>query len=237
MKSDSDTYPLVFRVRQRFDVPRVDDVAGEVETQLAGLGLAEAIKPGQSVAIAAGSRGIANIHEIIRAIVGHVKRLGAEVFIVPAMGSHGGGTARGQQAILESYGITEEFCGCPIRAGMETVVVCEAPEGFAVHFDKHAYGADHVVVCNRIKTHTQFTGEVESGLSKMLLIGLGKHAGAQIYHRAIKDYSFGQILRRVRDEVVSKCAIRAGVGIVENGYGQTARIKAVRAEQFAETDK
>ena len=143
-------YPLVFRIRQKFDAPQINDVPGEVEAQLSRLSLGLKINAGQTVAVAVGSRGIANIHLIVTAIVEHIKRLGADPFIVPAMGSHGGGTAKGQRKIVESYGITEEFCGCPIRSSMETAIVCEAAEGFPIHFDKHAYAADHVVVCNRI---------------------------------------------------------------------------------------
>ncbi|MCR9119736.1 MAG: lactate racemase domain-containing protein, partial [bacterium] len=170
-------YPQMFRVKQLFDAPRVDDVDAEVQQQLAALDLGTRISAGESVAITAGSRGIANIAVIIRSIVQHVQQLGGEPFIVPAMGSHGGGTAEGQRAVIEAYGITEEYCGCPIRASMQTVVVCEADEGFPVHFDEHAYNADHVVVCGRIKPHTGFVGEIESGLMKMMLIGLGKHEG------------------------------------------------------------
>ncbi|MEX2026658.1 MAG: [Fe-S]-binding protein, partial [Pirellulaceae bacterium] len=117
-------YPLMFRLRQTFERPRVDDVAEEVERQLAGLKLGEKVKPGQTVAITGGSRGIANIAKIIKAIVDHFKRLGAKPFIVPAMGSHGGGTAEGQVGVLASYGITEAYCGCEVRASMETIVVC-----------------------------------------------------------------------------------------------------------------
>ena len=230
-------YPLMFRVRQTFEAPRVDDIPGEVEAQLAGLALGEKIKPGQSVAISAGSRGIANINVIIKGIVDHIKSLGANPFIVPAMGSHGGGTAEGQLGVLDSYGITEEFCGCEIRASMETIVVCQAAEGFPVHFDKHASQADHVVVCGRVKPHTNFVGDIESGLMKMMLIGLGKHAGAKIYHRAIMDYSFGQILRSVAREVLAKCNIVAGLAIVENGYDETAKIAAVAPEEFEQREK
>ena len=156
-------YPKIFRVRQHFEAPRVDDPAAETELQLQRLNLRSKIQPGQTVAISAGSRGIANIHRIIKAIVDHLKSLGAQPFIVPAMGSHGGGTAEGQRKVIESYGVTEAFCGCPIRASMETVIVCQAAEGFPVHFDKHAFGADHVVVCGRVKPHTGFVGEIESG--------------------------------------------------------------------------
>jgi hypothetical protein len=230
-------YPQLFRLRQQFEGPVVDDVAGEVEQQLASLALAEKIQPGQSVAITAGSRGIANIQIIIRGICQHLKALGAEPFIVPAMGSHGGGTAAGQQQIIESYGITEEFCGCPIRASMETVVVCRVEEGFPVHFDQLASEADHVFVCGRVKPHTGFHGDIESGLMKMMLIGLGKHAGALIYHRAIMNYSFGQIVRSVAREVLAKCRIVGGLAIVENAYDETAKLAGVAPENFEEEEK
>ena len=137
-------YPKMFRVRQKFEAPTVADVASEVRKELARLSLEKRVKPGQTVAITAGSRGIANIHMIIKATVEHFKSLGAKPFIVPAMGSHGGGTAEGQRHILAGYGITEEFCGCPIQASMETVMVCQTAEGFPVHFDRYAFEADHV---------------------------------------------------------------------------------------------
>ncbi|MFM7843757.1 MAG: lactate racemase domain-containing protein [Planctomycetota bacterium] len=230
-------YPRIFRVRQTFEAPRVADVEATVHEQLARLQLSQKIQPGQQVAITAGSRGIAGIRFILRAIVAHLRTLGAEPFLVPAMGSHGGGTAAGQREVLQSYGVTEEFCGCPIRASMETVVVCQAAEGFPVHFDKHAFGADHVVVCGRVKPHTNFVGDIESGLMKMMLIGLGKHAGAKIYHRAILDYNFGQILRSVAREVLSRCRIVAGVAIVENAYDETGLIEAVAPQDFEAREK
>ncbi|MCO6455140.1 MAG: DUF2088 domain-containing protein [Pirellulaceae bacterium] len=230
-------YPQIFRVRQTFEAPRVLDVAAEVERQLARLELQRQLQPGQSVAVTAGSRGIANIALIIRAICQHVRRLGGEPFIVPAMGSHGGGTAEGQRKVIESYGVTEQFCGCPIRSSLETVIVCQAAEGFPVHFDRQAWEADHVIVCGRVKPHTGFVGDIESGLMKMMLIGLGKHEGAKIYHRAILNYSFGQILRSVAREVLAKCRILAGVAIVENGYDQTALIEAVPPDQFETREK
>ncbi len=230
-------YPKIFRVRQKKERPQVDDVAGEVERHLASLDLAKKVKPGQSVAITAGSRGIANIHTIIKTVVDHLKRLGLEPFIVPAMGSHGGGTAEGQRRILEGYDITEELIGCPIRATMETVIVCDTPEGIPVHFDRYAYEADHVVVCGRIKPHTKFVGEIESGMMKMMLIGLGKHAGAKIYHRAILDLSFEKIVRSVAGQVMSRCNILAGLGIVENAYDETAEIAAVAPEDLIEREK
>lgn len=226
------TFPHIFRVRQTFDARRVDDLGAAVHAQLLRLDLGQKVRPGQSVAITAGSRGIANLAAILRAAVEHLKSLGAEPFIVPAMGSHGSGTAEGQRQVIESYGVTEAYVGCPIRASMETVVVCQAAEGFPVYFDRYAYGADHVLVCNRVKPHTAFAGQIESGLMKMLLIGLGKCEGATVYHRAIQDYDFDQIVRSVAGEVLRRCRILAGLAIVENAYDQTALIEAVRPEQF-----
>ena len=227
-------YPLIFRVRQKFDSPTlpVNQIPATVAAELSRLELNRAVQPGQSVAITAGSRGIANIALIIKSAVEHFQSLGAKPFIVPAMGSHGGGTAEGQRELIEGYGVTEAYCACPIRASMETVVVCQAAEGFPVHFDKQAFGADHVLVVGRVKPHTNFVGDIESGLMKMMLIGLGKHEGAKIYHRAIMNYSFGQIVRSVAREVLAKCRIVAGLGIVENAYDETARIQAVAPHEF-----
>jgi hypothetical protein len=197
------------------------------------LDLGGRVQTGQSVAITVGSRGIRNMREIIAASVAVLQEAGAAPFLVPAMGSHGGGTVTGQLNVLESYGITEEYCRCPIRASMETVVVCRANEGFDVHFDRHAYEADHVLVCNRVKPHTNFVGAFESGLMKMMLIGLGKKNGAYIYHRAIQDYTFEQIVRSVGECVLDQCNILGGLAIVENAYDETARLEAVLPEEFA----
>jgi hypothetical protein len=215
----------------------VDDIPGTVRSELASLGLEKKVKPGQTVAITAGSRGIANIKIIIKAAVQYFQSIGAKPFIVPAMGSHGGGTAEGQRGILEGYGITEEFCGCPIKASMETIIVCQTAEGFPVHFDRYASQADHVLVCGRVKPHTDFVGDVESGLMKMMLIGLGKHEGAKVYHRAILDYSFPQIVKSVAGRVLETCPILAGLAIVENGYDQTAKIAAVPADSMEANER
>jgi hypothetical protein len=230
-------YPRIFRIRQHFTTPTLDDPAAETKRELARLPLAARVKPGQTVAVTAGSRGVANIAVILKAAIEHLKSLGLQPFIVPAMGSHGGGTVEGQLEILHGYNVTEAFCGCPIRASMETVVVCETKEGFPVHFDKHAFRADHVLVVGRVKPHTGFVGDIESGLMKMMLIGLGKHAGALIYHRAIMDYSFPQIVRSVAAEVMQKCRVLAGLGIVENEIEHTAKIAAVLPEELEAREK
>lgn len=228
--------PRVFRLQQSFDSPRLDDVAGTVKQQLSRLPLADKIKPGQTVAITAGSRGIANIAMIIKAAVDHVKLLKGVPFIVPAMGSHGGGTVEGQCKILADYGITPETMGCEIRATMETVIVDTTPQGIPVHFDKHASQADHVLVVGRVKPHTGFVGDVESGLHKMMLIGLGKHAGAKIYHRAIANYTFMEIVTAVAAKVIAKCRVIGGLAIVENARDETALIEAVPPEKFLERE-
>ena len=230
-------FPRMFRLRQTFDARRVTDISGEVSRQLDSLKLNEQIRPDQSVAITAGSRGIAHIGQITRAVVDHIKGLGAKPFIVPAMGSHGGGTAAGQTQLLEHYGITPEKMGCELRASMETVIVDRTPQGIPVHFDKHASLADHVLIVGRVKPHTGFVGDVESGLHKMMLIGLGKHEGAKIYHRAIADYSFMEIITAVAASVIAKCRVVGGLAIVENAYDETALIEAVSPARFLEREK
>ncbi len=225
-------YPQFFRVRQKLPRPRLDDVAGEVLRQLARLNLGQKIKPDQSVAITAGSRGIANIAAITRAIVEYLKTLGAKPFIVPAMGSHGGGTAQGQREVLESYGISEEKCGCPISSSTETIEVCQTAQGLPVHFDRLAFEADYVLVCGRIKPHTRFSGEIQSGLLKMMTLGLGKPAGAKVYHEAFRSRGFAGVVRSAAAEILSRCRIVAGLGIVENGYDETARIEAIAPQEI-----
>ena len=230
-------HPQMFRVRQHFERPQINDIPAEVDAQLKRLTLEQRVKPGQSVAISVGSRGIANIHIIVKAIVDHLKTLQAEPFLVPAMGSHGGGIAEAQRKIIEGYGVTEDFVGCPIRASMDTEVISETKEGVPVHFDKHALSADHVLVAGRVKPHTGFAGDIESGLMKMIMIGLGKHAGAKIYHRAINESSFAVIVRSVVEQVMAKVPILAGLAVVENGYDETAKIAVVKPEEFEAREK
>ena len=227
----------MLRVRQEFERPLVRNLVATVHDQLSALDLSASLKPGETVAIPVGSRGISNIAEITKGVVDFLKTLGAVPIIVPAMGSHGGATATGQRQLIESYGVTEEYLGAEIRSSMETVVVDTTPQGIPVHFDRNAYEADHVLIMGRVKPHTGFVGEIESGLHKMMLIGLGKHAGALIYHRAIKDYSFETIIRSVADVVLKTCGVLAGLAIVENAYDETALIEAVPPQRFYERER
>ena len=219
-------FPKVVKIRQTFPRPRVEDVAGAVREQLGREDVASAVRPGMSVAVTAGSRGIARIDEILRAVIEGLKEMGAEPFIVPAMGSHGGATAEGQVEILASLGVTEESCGAPIRSSMETVEIGETERGIPVFMDRIASEADGVVVVNRIKAHTDFRAEVESGLLKMASIGLGKHAQALALHgygvEGIRDF-----MVEVGEEVMESGHILFGVGIVENAYDEPATIEAI----------
>lgn len=230
-------FPKIFRLRQKFDTSHVADVSAAVHAELARLQLHERVAPGQSVAITAGSRGLTNNMEIIRAIVAFMKELRARPFIVPAMGSHGGGTAQGQRRLIESFGITESTVGCPIRSSMETVEVCRTAQGIPVHFDRAAFEADHVLVFNRVKPHTMFSGDIQSGLMKMMLIGLGKHEGASVYHRAIRQHGFAEIVRSVAGEIFAKCNILAGLAVVENSLDQTAVVEAVLPDEFESRER
>lgn len=230
-------YPQMFRIRQHFDAPRVDDIAGSVRDDIAKINPSSVIKPGQTVAITAGSRGVANIDTIIKTIVEEMKAIGAIPYIVPAMGSHGGGTAEGQTQVLAGYGITEGTMGCPIKSSMDVVQIGVSDFDMPIYFDKHASEADHVIVVNRIKPHTGFAGEIESGLMKMMLIGLGKHKGASVYHRAIIHHSFDKIVRLVGKVVREEMPITFGVATLENGYDETALIEAIPAADFEEREK
>ncbi len=152
------------------------------------------------------------------------------------MGSHGGATDEGQAAVLARYGITPETMGCEVRSSMQTIEVCTAAEGFTVHFDRNASTADHVLVVNRVKSHTRFCGPIESGLMKMMLIGLGKQRGAEVYHRAIMNYSFDQIVRSVARETISRCRIVGGLAILENGYEETAELVGVQPQEIEQVE-
>jgi hypothetical protein len=225
-------YPKIVRIRQTFDKPQVADVALAVQAALEKLDLVRRIRPGQTVALTAGSRGITNIPLILRSTATFLKKLDARPFLVPTMGSHGGGTAEGQRHILESYGITEDFVGAPIRASMEVVQVGTTAEGFPVYLDRCASEADHIGVVGRVKPHTGYHGPIESGLMKMMMIGLGKHVGALAYHRILLEYPYDQVVRSVGRTLMARAPIAFGLAIVENGYDETALIEGVVPDSF-----
>ena len=216
----------MLRVRQSFARPRVADIPAAARGALASAGLP--IKRGDRVAVGAGSRGIANIDVIVKATVAWLKELGARPFVFPAMGSHGGATPEGQRAVLAHYGITEATMGCEIRATMDVVQAGEAL-GLPVWLDRLASEADWIGLVNRIKPHTDFKGSIESGLFKMMTIGLGKYQGATQYHRANVTHGYETVITAVGREMLQKARIGFGLGVVENGYDETARIEAFNA--------
>ena len=221
--------PKMIRVRQRFPRPRVSDIPARVAETLAASG--HRIRGGDTVAVGAGSRGIANIDVVVGATVRYLRDLGARPFVFPAMGSHGGGTADGQLAVLAKYGITEATMGCPVRATMEVVQVGEAL-GLPVWCDRYAAEADWIGLVNRVKPHTDFKGGIESGLFKMMTIGLGKYQGAIQYHRANIHHGYETVITSVGREMLAKARIGFGVGIVENGYDETGHIEAFGAGEL-----
>ncbi len=230
------TFPRICRIKQRFEGPTLRDIPGAVRETMRTLHLQDKVKPGQTVAVTAGSRGIANIDRITRTVVDEIKALGLAPFIVPTMGSHGGATAEGQRKVLEHYGITEAAMGCPIRSSMEVEQIGEV-KGMPVFCDKNAWEADHIAVVARIKPHTDFSGEIESGLFKMMAIGLGKRRGAEHYHRSGQTHSYAEIFPLVGQKVLQTARVLFGLGIVENGYDQTARIRALLPKEFEEGEK
>ena len=227
--------PRMANIRQRFEATRLHDIPEAIASEFRRPDVRGRVKPGQVVAVGCGSRGVANIAEIARCVIRELQVLGARPFVFPAMGSHGAATAEGQKKVLESYGISEAATGVPIRASMDTVVVGHLADGTAVHVDKHAAEADGIVVINRIKPHTGFRGATESGLTKMLSIGIGKIAGAATYHSHGMD-RFPELLPEIRDVVVGTRNVLFGVGIVENAYDETALVEVVPAYELKERE-
>lgn len=227
--------PRMAKVRQHFYAPELPDVAGAVRQAIDESGVLSRIAPADRVAIAVGSRGVAEIPVITREVVRMIKAAGGMPFIVPAMGSHGGATAQGQKEVLESLGVTESFVEAPIEATMEVVEVGRLPNGLPIYMDHNAYHADKVVVINRIKPHTAFRGPVESGLMKMITIGLGKQRGAEAAHA----YSFKYMAEHVQEMakvMIERTPIVFGVGTIENAFDRPAKAVAIPAERLADEE-
>jgi len=229
--------PKMALVEQLFDPQHIGDIPRAVRQEMAGLQFGEKVKSGDSIAITAGSRGVANIDTVTKTIVEELKKLGTKPFIFPAMGSHGGATAEGQIQVLANSGITEQSMGCPIRSHMEPEYLGDAALGYPINVDKNAMTADHIVVVNRVKAHTKFEGPIESGLMKMMAIGMGKHKGAVFYHRAAVQLGFQQIVETVGLEVMKRCPILFGFATVENAFHQTCIVRALPPEGIFEGEK
>ncbi|MEE4599997.1 MAG: lactate racemase domain-containing protein [Desulfobacteraceae bacterium] len=230
-------YPHMIRVRQIFDNTKLDNISEEIFSQLADLKLKSAIKPGQSVAVACSSRGIDNYGVIVKAVITYLKQLKLEPFIIPAMGSHGAATAAGQKRVLAHLGIVEEEVGAPIRSSLEVMPIGKTEDDLTVYLDKLASAADHIVLINRIKKHTEFEHEFESGLLKMMAIGLGKQEGAAAYHEAMLSLGYPRVILTVARKIMQSTNVLFGVGVVENGYGQIAQIGIGRSDDILEMEK
>jgi hypothetical protein len=221
-------------VRQKFDAPTVANVSQAVADQFKRPEVRAKIKPGMTIAVGCGSRGIANIGECVKQVITELKALGAKPFIFPAMGSHGGATAEGQRDVLAGYGITESLVGCPVRSQMDVVELGKL-DGMPIYMDKLAAAADGIVLVCRIKPHTNYRAPIESGIVKMMTIGMGKIIGATELHTLGMD-TFGEVLPRTAKFVMSKKNLLLGVGMVENAREETAIIEAVPAEQVFERE-
>ena len=229
--------PNMTRIQQQFEAPVLTDLPAAIHTELDRINASAIVKPGETVAVTAGSRGVANVDVAVKATIDYLKGLGAKPFVVPAMGSHGGATAEGQRSVLEHYGITEETVGAPVKATMEVVELGKTASGLPVFLDRYAAEADHVVPLNRIKAHTDFNGSIESGLMKMMVIGLGKQQGANLYHRAFFQYGFEQVITAVGGLILDTGKIAFGLGLIENAHEDTAKAVAVPAAQLLQTER
>lgn len=224
--------PRMVALETAFDRPVLADVARSFRENLRSSGVLSAIRPGMSLAIGAGSRGIANLPLVTRTLIEELKQAGARPFLFPAMGSHGGATPEGQTAVLARMGFTEEAMGVPIRATMAVVQVGSTPDGLPAYVDAIAAQADGIIVVNRIKPHTSFRGKIESGLSKMIVIGVGKQKGAETCH----NLGYGRMehnLLALSRVTVASGKILFGVGLIENAYHETCRIDVVPAAEIA----
>jgi nickel-dependent lactate racemase len=228
--------PRMVEARQVFDQPTLKDYRKAIRQELVKKGLKDRVRKGQRIAVTAGSRGIANIAGILATVVEEIRKTGGEPFIVPAMGSHGGSTPEGQVEVLRSLGVTEESVGAPIVSSMEVDPVGTLDGGVTVYLDRVALKADGIFVVGRVKPHTDFKGEIESGLLKMLAIGLGKQKGAEMIHWHKYD-GYHRIMPEAGRLIAEKTNVIMGLAVLENAAHETAEVKAVLPGDFTEEER
>ena len=227
--------PRMVKIRQHFDTTYIKDAYAEALKELDQKKIRSTIKPGMRIAITGSSRGIDRQRDLLKAVVDFVKQQGAEPFIVPAMGSHGGATAEGQVRLLEAYGINEEYCGCPIRATMDTVKIWQMPDGHDVLIDRYAAEADGIIVFGRVKLHSHFRGRYGSGLLKMMVIGLGKQQGAESAHDTGIEH-LAEIVEDFGNAVRLHSNVLFGFATVENAYDKCCMLRALTNEEIPEIE-
>lgn len=232
-----DAIPRMFLARQRFPRPVVRDAVAAVRQELGKIFPQGAIRPGARIGVTAGSRGITSVAEITRAAVDFLKSRDAKPFIIPAMGSHGGARSEGQRSLIAHYGITEESMGAPILDSMKTVSLGVTPEGVEAFIAEAAWQSDGILLLNRVKPHTDYKGRLESGLTKICGIGLGKYDGAQEYHKHIFDIGLGAAIHSAARKIVASGKVIGGLAILENAYHETARIAGVQVGSLFEEEE
>ena len=230
------TLPKLASIRQRFPDQHITDIPVVIAKEFQKEAIRSSVERGKTAALLVGSRGISNLQIIVKTVVEHLQELGVIPFIIPAMGSHGGGIAEQQKKILSDYGITEEAMGVPIKASMDTVKIGSIPGGCPVYVDRYASEADYIIPIARVKAHTDFDGEIESGLCKMLSIGLGKHNGCSRIHQEGFP-NFPHVLPQVASLVMKTFCVPLGVAIVENAHENIHTIQVVPSETIIEADK
>ena len=223
--------PRMARIQQVFPATRLEDPLAALRASMRQCPAATTITPGMRVAVTVGSRGMALLPELVRELIAGLRELGADPFIVPAMGSHGGATADGQRALLAALGVTEESSGCAIQATMDVVEIGRLENGMPVMMDALAHAADGIVVFNRIKPHNSFRYHIESGLAKMLAIGLGNQSGADHCH-AWGFAHMGELVEAMARMKLERCRVLMGVGTIENAYDQVARVVALSPQEL-----
>ena len=226
-------FPSLYRIQQRFDVSSIDNVAQAVRDEFARFSPETRVRPGQSVAVGVGSRGTHDLKILVETVVDCLRAMKLNPYVIPAMGSHGGATAEGQIQVLADLGITEEAVKAPIVSNMDVVSLGQIESGAEVFFAKDALAADHIVVINRVKPHTAFRADVESGLCKILAVGCGRQKGAANMHK----YDLGKTIVPAARLIMQKASVLCGLGVTENAVGGTQSIKLVGPQEFAEVDR
>lgn len=226
------TLSRLLLVRQNFPDRSLSDIPAEVYKQLAASEFSQRLRPGSKVAIGVGSRGIRNIDTIVRAVVDYWKQQGMQPFLFPAMGSHGAATAEGQAAVLDHYGINQTAMGCPVVSQLDVVSLGSTSDGIEAFMDRSAFESDGVMLIGRVKWHTDFAGKIESGLFKMMAIGLGKFAGAQRYHTWAYRLGLEHVIRNVGRQVLKSGKVLGGLAILEDANHGTAQLTAVPVDQM-----
>jgi len=223
--------PRMAEVRQKIPSPKLDNVASEIRKELRRIDLSKKIKAGAGIAITAGSRGVASYPQILATVVDEVKKAGGKPYLIPTMGSHGGATPEGQIEVLRSLGITPEAVGAPIQATMEVDFMGKLSNGTPVYVDRNMLKADGIIVVGRVKPHTDFKDRIESGLMKMMVIGLGKQKGAEMIHR-FQSEGYHKLLLEAAKLIMKKTRVILGLAVVENAYHETAIVKAIEPEDI-----